>query len=94
MLNKDNPVIGYSQCDKTKECQNHQCFFKRRDFHGLSPWATAYGSFYGEYNEQDKLHDEITQKYGECIFPKLDVTVGTNVIYVICNSFQKETMSE
>lgn len=90
MLNRDNPVISYSQCDKTQECQNHQCFFKRRDFYGLSPWATAYGSFHGERNEQDDLHDKLHAESGPTIFPTLGVTIGTNTIYVYCESFKKE----
>ena len=94
MLNRSiltsGPVSTVSKCDRVKECNNNQCFFRRRDIFGISPWAMAYKSFNPqlENDDMDKKSLETTEKYGKEIFPTLDASIGTNCIYVTCRDFK------
>jgi len=79
-MSKPHEIISWSSgCDKFKECYNNQCFFKQRDSFGFQPFG-----FLGNQNQ------EITKKYGPWIVPKITADMGTNVIYVICDSFISE----
>jgi hypothetical protein len=69
----------FNGCSKVVECQNHECHFKQRDFHGISVWALAYKGFYehcvwtdGKYDrcELGKLHDsECIQDHNNIHYP-------------------------
>ena len=73
--------VAFGHCPYTKECENYQCFFKRRDCHGYSPWWNP--------NPDQKTieHDNTTNnKYGEIIFPSLESSIGTNCIRIVCKN--------
>jgi len=81
-MNKDKagyrPIIN-EQCSCTKECKNNKCFFKLRDCYG-------YPVFYYDGIKEDIIN--AVEKAGidreDVMFPELKASIGTNVIYVLC----------
>jgi len=66
----------FNGCPKVSQCQNHNCFFKIRDFHGISVWATAYTSFYNScYKKSSTFQNSVEHMDShnqECINPHDD----------------------
>lgn len=76
------PDIIHSQCEKTKECKNDQCFFRQRDIFGRHPFLHLNDDALAQANIA------IEKEHGQAIFPSLHAEVGTNVIIVLCKDFK------
>lgn len=87
--NGSSPVTQAFQCSLTTECANDSCFFRQRDVHGLNPWWIN-----PETSDADALaaierQREVLEVYGPWQAPSLRVSMGTNVLYAICDDFEE-----
>lgn len=68
-------------CPYTGECNNHQCFFKQRDYYGLSSFLSNDPE---EQNKQDELREQLIKTYGESFWPNVRLVPSTNCMHLIC----------
>lgn len=69
-------IVACFQCPQTAVCKNDECFWRQRDVHGVPAFPVGLD-----------LPPDAFDHLPEAKCPEMIITVGTNVLYIICKEY-------